>query len=982
MLVRSLCWRAAMRPRHTWMALMVDECALMPLPAVSSFVQGTFTPGTVSNTSGTSTSSSPAHASQASSSSLTAPPPGKAPEERAHAWVAVARLLCEGGDWARAAAVVEGLPQPLQQPARFKAIRDDWPLPRTVAEAWRHGVKAEKASATAPPSPPLSTNTAVESKQRAVHSASTPPSSTSEAASDAAEKRGSYTLYRSEELVRMAYSLRRSPAAVALHREQHAIVVELQRRGAVAEVLQCIVNWQRRQLLRPDAETTKKRGSVDKAKGSADFLLLDGVGAAKSVLFPGAARTIASGAASAFLAGHLSETNRSSNSSPAAGKPPRYSALQLAHIRQAAAAHPVLVARCLRDRAVCDRLLRHAGDASVAEVAFLFMRVVAARGSPAASSPAPRRTVASPSPSLLTDPLALEAYWRALAVLLPLLHSYWRRQSKAEKEKLLQALIEALRTTQEETATHQGTPRDITATAQQTALPSVIARSFSSPTSASPPPPAELTEKCRRAIKASVESVCSPLLHHEPQVRFLRLDTFGDVALRLTALRVAVPNALAQCLFLCLADTAAACRSGSGGGGGREEHDAAEEAAHALGSFLAASPCDRWLPALAMLHVAHRHHDFHVTAAHERALLSGLQSVSIAKTWAAALRVVAECAEAFNAAPDERTLPTLLLNLKQQSWQDAFRVLQWVPGGELSAASPPTLRDLQLVALKHASWEVPLQLMTVLRERRADGFMNHLYCLCAASRGGQADVAFQYFCSLQFGRGRHVAWRGVSPFNELTVAVAAVAMLDCEHLDALHRFTQRVLSMQNTAGPDDAADADAVAPPGLTLDGRWMAQAANIAALLPGSARDTELVALLLSLPVDDVQRVLRRFVALRCLLHMEHLNAPIRLVFDVLGHGSSPQQQRAHCGFLASVESSQIGEGTFETRQHSTNERRKHLYIPMAHQRRQKKEAAMQLGLFIKANESAMPPSVVQQVAETMVAEGVGAEYMTAALL
>ncbi|KPI89322.1 hypothetical protein ABL78_1551 [Leptomonas seymouri] len=984
MLVRSLCWHAAARPRHTWMALMVDECRVMPHTTISSFVRDTFAAGPVLETHA-GTGSASHHNSQACCSVVASlpTPPGKVPEERAHAWVAVARLLCEGGDWARAAAVLDGLPPSLQRPARLKAIRNDWPLPHTVAEAWRQGLKEDGERAAAPPSTPLSKNAFVDDGLQAADPAPTLPSSASAEALEAATVKKRYPLYRSDELVRMAYSLRRSPASSPtasaatvssslLRREQRAIVTELRRRGAVAEVLQCIVNWQHRQLLRPDPETVRERASTDRRSHQNAMLLFDGLGAAKSVLFPGETQVVARGTAPSFTAG-------SSSGSTAVGEPPRYSAQQLDHINQAATAHPLLVAQCLRDRAVCDRFLRHARDASVADFVFVILRAIADLKRRATLSTAPARATTFPlaSSSLADQPL-LEAYWRALATLLPLLHPYWRSQPKAEKEKLMQALGEALEATQK-LSSELWTSQSDGAVAQPSTTAMTIRHSSISK------PPGELSDKCRRAIKASVESVCSPLLHHEPQVRFLRLPTYGQVALRLTALRVALPNALVQCCFLCLAETDSSDHDRSHNSvlptlTDAEGASGAEDAGRALKSFLFAAPADRWLPALAMLHAAHRRDDFRITSSHERALLSGLQSVSITKTWEAALRVVAECQRRFNITPDERTLPALLLNLKQQSWQDAFRVLQWVPGGEPSAASPLILRDLQLVALKHASWEVPLRFMAWLKERHADGFMNYLYCLCAASRGGRADAAFLHFSSLRLGRGRHVAWRGVSPFNELTMAVAAVAFLDYGHFDALQDFVQQVLRMETPATADGSGGEDA-ATRALTQDGRLMAQAASIAALL-GSKRYRELVEFLLGLPVDVLRPVLRRFMALRCLLGMGHLNAPVRLVFDVLGYSISPQQQRTHSGFLSSVESIQIVEGTFETRQRGTNARRGRLFIPVAHQRRQKVEAATQLGNFMKVSESALPPPVVQHVAETMVEEGVGAEYMTAALL
>jgi hypothetical protein len=1047
MLVRTLCWYAAVRPRHTWMALMVDECSAMPMAAISALVRTTFMPAAHTTADAASTVGATAESShsqrgtttqpsttttEATTTSLPLPTapvaaaaaPGSAPEERAHAWVVVARLLCERGDWARAAAVVEGLPVVLQQPARLKAVRDEWSLPRSVVEAWRASARKQHTVAADAPSPPP-TSTPVRAaggvQQKLSEDVAFFSASLLNEASSTAHQRHSYTSYRKDELVRNAYNLRRSaasplsyasttaavPAASLIQREQHAIVAELRRRGAVAEALQCIVNWQRRQLLRPDAEATAARVDGGAEKRSDDHLLFDGLGAVKSLLFPGETSAGAGGATTVFAERNNNNSSSSSSSEDAGGRvtPPHYSAQQLACIREAVCTHPALVARCLRDRAVGDRLLRHTSDATVASFVFVFLRAISAwpgvtegGGMPSARASTTTRAAAAAASASSTLPFSaadvssLEAYWRALAALLLLLHPYWCTQSKAEKEKLLQALNGALDATRRaHTAAAERSLREGRPHSEQMPLTAVW-RPLTQPTHG-------LSDKCLRALKATVESVCSPLLHHEPQVRFLRLGTFSAAAQYLSALGVAIPNALMQCLFLCMADSAAAAGSHDNGSSPLQKPDASHAVVDvveadgavmdtkvALHNFLSTSPADRWLPALAMLHAAHRRQDFRVTAAHERALLSGLQSVSITRTWPAALRVVAECERAFAVTPDERTLPTLLLNLKQQSWQDAFRVLRWVPGGEAAAASPAILRDLQLVALKHASWEVPLRLMTVLQERHADGFMNYVYCLCAAARGGQAEVAFEYFCSLRRGRGRHTAWQAVSPFNELTVAVAAVAMLEFGHDDALHYFSQRVLSMQAGAAAGESHGVSrkgsvGSSPPELTADGKLMAQAADVAALLNGR-RHEELSDVLTALPVESLSPVLRRFVALRCLLGMGHLNAPIRLVFDVLGSNSSPLQQCVHREFLDTVAATQVTEGTFETRQRGSAARCKHLFIPVGHQRRQRAQAAAQLGTFVKAKEADLPPHVVQSIAETMVEEGVGAEYMTAALL
>ncbi|CBZ25203.1 conserved hypothetical protein [Leishmania mexicana MHOM/GT/2001/U1103] len=1040
MFVRSPWSRASKPTRHTWMALMMDECATMEPLHIAVFVQRTFEdscqvpakdspgrPGSVANCGTQSPVVAHLSSSCASSSPWTVSGPPSVsiagvPAAKARAWGAVARLLCESGDWVRAAAVVDGLPVSVQRTTRHKAVRDEWPLPPSVRELWGwapNALTAKQAMAAAPLS-----STPAKTAAGPVQSFASKP-------------REALAACRTAELVRVAYSLSRphaidaastlstdAPAASlrGLKSEQQAIVAELRRRGAVLEVVQCVVNWQRRHLALTDTEEATTATSADTRAGA-----FDGLKAVKTVLFPFAPPRGAGGGARQ-LSGAASTVDSvfEPRSAERSGRPPLYAFAHLQVIRQVAASHPILLARCLRDRTVVDRLLCHAGEGAAVEVALLLMKCIAGLGSggtergppvqtplgegegvgaefttgSAASPRLPMSRTANPSvsaaagtaslfsqaasmPTPCEDVAAAETCWRALAALLFPLHPYIHAQSKTGKEQLLSALLAALHGTKHTIAADRVHSRATSSAAGRGVSVSLRAQGGTR-THRGCRTPAVLSDKARYAVKAAVESVCSPLLSHEPQVRFIRLPMFGQLAKALGDLGVPVPNALAQCLFLCMADTVAPPLS----------LGASDASSDTVTKYLSDAPSIRWLHALAMLEAAHETSAYRVSAAHERAILSGLQSISITRTWTSALRTVAAFEMSYDVKPDERTLPTLLLNLKQQSWQDAFRVLRYVPGGEADHASPSILRDLQLVALKHASWVVPLRLMTHLQHRQADGFMNYLYCLCAAARGGRVELALHFFRSLRHGRGRHSALLSLSPYNELTVAVAAVAMLDYDQAEALVSFSARVAVMR--AAGDTAAVAGEAAGesdgPLLTVDGRHMAQAAHACALL-ALRRHLDLASVLKECAAASLPAVLRRVVVLHCLLGLDHLHAPVRLVFDIVGYRASTRAEDAvphppgagqnpETAFLTAVAADQQHDGNFETRQRGTAERRQRLYVPIAHQRRQKKALATAWGLFMRDQEAALPPHVSCLVAESMVEEGVGSEYLTTALL
>ncbi|KAK7197675.1 hypothetical protein NESM_000719000 [Novymonas esmeraldas] len=998
MLTRSSLWRASRRSRHAWMVLMMDECATMAPSHITALVHRTLnhdTCGAPSLPTATAAAAPddddgvrhPAAALRSLPPSTTplhttaaAPPSSFADAavspERAHAWVAVARLLCDGGDWARAAAVIEGLPSASQPAVRHKAVRDQWPLPASVLAAWRHGSPAAPHT-SAPPSPPPPPPPRSAASAASTHAL--PPSPPSRSASVSVDNVASR---RTDELVRHAFGLRHarpaesasappSPATAAaaapaaqraLIAEQHAIAAELHRRGAVLELVQCVLNWQRRRLVSA-ADSTSPTSAA-----------LSVWGTVRAALFPSAPDgdvPVQVVLDAAFEPRHATQR---------ATRPPAYTRAHVHTIHHVASLHPTVVARCLSDRAVVDRLLRHGGGELTTELALLLLRHIselvpdAAATAPSVAGAPPPGPPQRPTPSADAEDAAAvaEVCWRAAATVLQPLHPHIHLRTKVEKEGLLRSLSAALRGTMRIAASRP--PRTLASASASTSTAPAVAH-------------APLSDTTRRAVKAAVESVCSPLLHHEPQVRFVGLATFGSLATALGALGVPVPNALAQCLLLCMGDTAATPAPAPAAPSFTPGPPALSAAA--VAAYVSSAACDRWLHALAMLSAAHQESAYRVTSAHARALLGGLQSISIPRTWPLALRAVAAFETAFAVTPDERTLPTLLLNLKQRSWQDAFSVLRHVPGGDVEGAPASVLRDLQLVALKHASWEVPLRLMAHLQRRRADGFMNYLYCLCAAARGGDAEAAFKYFLALQHGRGRHTAARAFSPFNELPVAVAAVAMLDFGRAEALASFSSRVTAMHRADG-----DADAGAP-ALTMGGLQMAQAAGVCALL-ALQRYGPLTTLLEEVAASTasataLRTVLRHVVVLRCLCGLDYLRAPVRLVFDVVGHRGGalePVEDSAAAPdgaalqvFLSAVAAEQQREGTFETRQRGAAGRQ-HLYVPVAHQRQRKAALAVAWGRFAREEEAVLSPHIARTVATSMVEEGVGAEYLAEALL
>lgn len=871
--------------------------------------------------------------------------------DKAHGWTCVARVLCENGGWAKAVAITESLPLPLQHRAMRRALLDHWALPPPLREDWRR-LAAQPSLPNMQPRcgpAPVAGERVFGVEDQSTASSAPPPA-----------------LLRTADILRNAYNLRRSAATASsssscsslsaaqkMEREQVTILEELCCRGSVREAVQCLVNWQRRGLLPPLSRSMT--GSSFRSTGHEDTMEQK-----RDHWSSGEAATssrIASSSSSLTLQPfYLTEPSRSvavvaSTIFPRLPLHPtaatQYSSTQVAQIMQLLDAAPAIAAHCLCYRSTIDRVLRSGGPSLLYQISLQLLKSIAelphppqvdraaesVSASAQESGTSHRTKAAMVAPSAASVEILWEC-WPGAAVSLYSIRKDLSGRSKAEKEALLHQLVAAL----------QMTHRCIAAT--------------------------NLDRMGGAAsLRAAVESLCSPLLHHAPQVRFIGIEPFGAAAMALQQLGVPLPNALVQCLLLCMGDRTVTTPP---------NQIAPAAPTTAAEKYLVAAPLDRWKPALAMLQEARALDRFRVTATHLRVLLSGLQSISIVQTWQTALCCVDWMAQQLQIWPDERSLPTLLLNLKQDSWCRAFDVLSYQRRiKEPLACSPMLLRDLHLVALKHASWQLTLRVMDQLVRCRADGLMNYLYSLYAAGKAGDVELSYRYFVGLKQGRGRHAERRGISPYNEVTVAVAAVAMMDAGHYGAMVQFAAMVRRLPSS---ERCAESLAGPAPALSRDGRYMSDAMSLVGHL-FLRREMALVQLLSARPLEEVREVLRTAVLLRSLHQMQHLNAPVRLIFDVLGSKNRQGQQQQQ-PFLSQVEQEERHLGSYETRQQSAVQRRRPLYIPLQHQLAAKRWMAVSLGEAMQHCESAVSGDLMRTTAEVMMAEGVGAEYLKAALL
>ncbi|EPY23583.1 hypothetical protein STCU_07642 [Strigomonas culicis] len=594
--------------------------------------------------------------------------------------------------------------------------------------------------------------------------------------------------------------------------------------------------------------------------------------------------------------------------------------------------YPFLFARCFRDEDTVRRLATEKGEHAILYAVQKLLDTVATQYT-STDRARLRPQSLMPSPPTRAARSELATLWRCISPLLRVWHQQRARVRRAAREGVLSSFLDAITAT----AAHGDAVAD---------------------------------RQMVNAIRHSAESLCSSLLHNEALVRGIGLDYFAGVARCLRDdLRTTLPNAVVHCLLLSMGQPTALT--------------AGDDALH---RYLAAPAKQRWLPALSLVEQGHGERAFRVTGSHLRALLSGLQSISIPETWRQALQCTEVFEQRYAVLPDAAGALKLILNLEQQSWQRAFDVLRYFKGGDKASERKrsgkavldelvPTrvLRDLQLLTVKHAAWQTTLQLMDSLRaadrhaktEKKVVGFMNVLYCVYAAATAGNVDLAVHYFVALSTVPGV----KGTSPFNEITVATAMVAMLDRGHYDGVVRLAARLLA-ELTKGDGHR--------PSLTRDGYSMCIAALLlGALLSGDyARVTRTFERLLRQQADggapadavlkDIRRnVLDRSLVLFAMTGMTHLNAPIRLIFDVLGSES--------------VYSYYEEGDDFEGRQRLTNKHRRPLYIPPQHCHANNATLAKAFGLYQKQLESEKDTTatISTLLAETMTTGGVGMEYL-----
>ncbi|EKF39754.1 hypothetical protein MOQ_000015 [Trypanosoma cruzi marinkellei] len=553
------------------------------------------------------------------------------------------------------------------------------------------------------------------------------------------------------------------------------------------------------------------------------------------------------------------------------------------------------------------------------------------------------------APSTLHNRPEQRVAWDTIASLCFALRPHLLHAKKVVKVDLLRAVLRALR---EEATT--------------------IGDSFMARRSANP----SMANDARLlAMHSAVESLCASLSHqqHEAQVRFIGLPLFIEVAVALRDCGVQIPSALAQCVFLCLGDSQLhqwneLSLAGSQAPVGRE----------LLVTLLSSSPADRWVSALRLLRLCDERREFVVTAVHLRCILSGLQSISISHTWQTALCVANSIMRQYDIFPDEASAEKLMLNLHAASWQRAFEVLHLYDKNHI-APPPQLLRDLHVVAMKHSSWDVVLRVMQWIKEVGPEQatFMNHVYCLRAFGCAGKWKEAVEVLKNLKGISGRDM--RGRSVFNEVTIAVPVMGMVENEQWESVVRF---VVTLFRQCGAE------------LTREGREVALAAELLALLrigdvarlafflnrhngePRDAHDIaaetyadddpQLEGLGMPSSVEELRAIVQRAMELHSLCGMEHLNAPIRLVYDIIA--SEKYRRNHHAERIGPVTRGMLPQ--------------RPLYLPPLHVQAQYESFATVLGKMVRHEERLFSVVTQQTVAEAMSKVGAGSAYLKAALL
>ncbi|RNF12059.1 uncharacterized protein Tco025E_06535 [Trypanosoma conorhini] len=552
---------------------------------------------------------------------------------------------------------------------------------------------------------------------------------------------------------------------------------------------------------------------------------------------------------------------------------------------------------------------------------------------------------ATPAPAAAQNRPRPRVAWDAVASLCFALRPHLPHEKKVVKMDLLLAMLRALRAEAEAAAGGKAATR----------------RNVN---------PSDAADARLVAMRSAVEVLCASLSHQqqEAQARFIGLPLFIDVAIALRDCGVRVPSALLQCIFLCLGDSQQ-CQCSEPAPPSSQSPLERE----LLVTILNSSPAERWVLALRLLRVCTEQHDFVAAAAHLRCFLSGLQSISISRTWQIALGAAQSIISEYHVFPDEASTEKLLLNLHAASWQRAFEVLQLYERGHV-APPPPVLRDLHVVAMKHSSWDVVLRVMQEIQAAGAEqaGFMNHLYCLRAFGCAGKWEEAAALFKELENISGSEGS--GLAAYNEVTVAVPVMGMVEHEHWEAVVRFSVAVCRQCGAA---------------LTHEGREVALAAEILALVRlgdvarlasflnrhsgerGAAGayagdEAPLQALGLSPSAAELRALLLRAAELHSLCGMAHLHAPVRLVYDVVAGDACHRNHHAE----------RLGPAT----RGASPQRR--LYLPPQHLQRQHDGFAAALGGLIRRDERLFGAAAQQAAAEAMAQVGAGPAFLKAALL
>ncbi|KAH9584327.1 hypothetical protein LSM04_009535 [Trypanosoma melophagium] len=579
-------------------------------------------------------------------------------------------------------------------------------------------------------------------------------------------------------------------------------------------------------------------------------------------------------------------------------------------------------------------------------------------------------------PSVLAqDPLERRLAWGTVASLLFALRPHLEQERKVVKVDLLHAMLNALR--------EEATVRKITTTSTTTIKKDSAGITARQHVRAAV---AAANDTRRMAIQSAVEGLCTCLSErNEAQTRFIGLPLFTEIALALRDCGVAVPSALVQCIFLCISDAQRYQRRDPPNSNLSSSTTSSTlqclPERELLIEILGVAPADRWVPSLQLLQLCSAQEDFVVSAAHLRCLLSGLQSISITRMWQTALSTAQSIMTEYNVFPDESSMEKLMLNLHAASWERAFEVMKLYEGKHI-AVPAQVLRDLQVVAMKHSSWDVVLNLMQQIKEtgkQQAD-FMNYIYCLRAYGCAGKWKEASELFKHLKHVQG--VAEH--SAYNEVTVAVPVLGMMESQEWEGVLFFVREICRQ---CGDELTKEGREVTLASVLLAFVHMRKTTGVASFLntysgekselPESctAAETQTVDIYrvkdivsLQFPpasLAELREIVERAAQLQTLLGMEHLNAPIRLVFDLL---ATEHHRRHHSA-------EHIGRNT----RNSTG--RPTVYIPPQHVQAQHERLATALGELVRRDEHLFSGAAQQAVAEIMSKIGAGPAYLKAAL-